>query len=286
MSIQPKNSWLYQGLALLLWLACMEPAWPSSLSSDRPKITRSVPTVRSDFDLELLKNRAKQNPKQTEQLLAQSVEQAAPPSDQDPPRKSRYKRLLRQVRSFSVPAIGTAPLGSLSITQAFGAAPRKNNWLSSLALTTILASAMGMFYSLSLQLPKSRNRPTKDRYVQRIPQAALPIPVEDSDRKPIRATAEIYWNKQLYKGRAIEMDAQSMCVEVDDVLRGLKTLMPVGLMISQDATEIPKRFLVQVVAIQPLVTGGNHRSVLELRFPKRWQKQQNQKIKALINVLY
>jgi hypothetical protein len=291
MSIQPKNSWLYQGLALLLWLVCMEPAWPSSLSSDRPKITtyllevdRPAPTVHPDFDLELLKNRTRQKPKQTEQLLAQSTEQTAP--EQDPPRKSRYKRSPRQVRSLSVPAIGAATLGTHSITKAFGAALHKNNWLSSLVFTMILACAMGALYSFYLQLPIRRNRSTKDTHVQRIPQAALPIPLEDSDRKPIQVNAEIYWNKQLYKGRATEIDALSMRVEMDNIIRGLKILMPVGLIIGQDAIEIPKRFLVQVVSIQPLVNGGNHRSVLELRFPKRWQQQQNQRIEALINVLH
>jgi hypothetical protein len=292
MSIQPKNSWLYQGLALLLWLAYIGPAWSSSLSAfsrDRPKITTYLlgvdppaPTLRPDFDLDLLKNRSRQAPSQTEQLLAQSVEQTAPPSSQDPPGKGRYKRSRRQVRSLSVQAIGTATLGSLSIAKAFEVDPYKNNWLSPLGFAIAIAS--GAFYYL--QQPRRRNRQTKDTYLLGVPQIALPTPMEDSDRKSIQATAEIYWNKQLYKGRATEIGPQSMRVEIDDVIRGLKILMPVGLTISQDATDPPKRFLVQIVSIQPLATAGDHRSVLELRFPKRWQQLQSRKVKELMNVLH
>jgi hypothetical protein len=291
MPIQPKNSWLYQGIALLLWLACVGPAWSSSLSafsSDRPKITTYLlgvdppaPALRPDFDLDLLKNRSRQDPKQTEQLLAQSVEQTAPPSHQDPPGKIRYKRSRRQVRSLSVQAIGTATLGSLSIAKAFEADPHKNNWLSPLGFAIVMLSGASYY----LQQPKRRNRQTKDIYLLSVPQAALPAPTEDSDRKSIHAIAEIYWNKQLYKGRATEIGPQSIRVEVDDVIRGLKILMPVGLTISQDDAEPPKRFIVQVVSIEPLATIGNHHSVLELRFPNRWQQQQNKKVKELMNAL-
>ncbi len=254
MSIQPKNSWLYQGLALLLWLACIEPAWSSSLSAseDRPKIT--------PYRLEI-----------------------------DPPRESRYRRSRRQVHTHAVQAIGTATLGSLSITKAFGADPHRNNWLSPLAFTMIFASAIGTFYVVQ-QPSKGGNKPARDTYWLNVPQTALSAPMEDSDRKSIRATAEIYWNKKFYKGRATEIGPQSMRVEVDDVIGGLQILMPVGLIIcqeaGQEATEVLKHFLVQVVSIQPLVTGGKRRSVLELRFPRRWQHRQNQKVKELINILH
>jgi hypothetical protein len=268
MSIQPKNSWLYQGLALLLWLACMKSAWSSSLSDfpkERPKIT---PYLIG-----------------TEQLLAQSAETTAPSSEQDPPR-SRYRRVHRQIRAQQ--AIGTATLGSLAITKAFGADPYQNNWLSPLACTMTFASAIGTFYVLQ-QPSKRRNRSSRDIYLPSVPQTTLSASIEDSDRKSIQANAEIYWNKKLYKGRAIKIGSQSIRVELDEGIRGLKTLMPIGLIISQEssqeATEIPQRFLVQVVSIEPLGTKGKHRFVLELRFPQRWKKQ-NQKVKVLINVLH
>ena len=276
MSIRTQNSWLCQGLALLLWLACMKPASSSSLSAFSSD--HSCRSHTQEFACLLI------HPKQTKQLLAQSLQQTVPPSYQDSPRKSQYKRSRKQVRSLSVQAIGTATLGSLSITKAFGAAPYKNNWLSPLSFAITIASAIGAFYYLQQRL-RRRNGSIKDTYLLSVPQATLPAPTKDSDRKSIHATAEIYWNKQLYQGSATEIGPQSMRVEVDDVIRGLKILMPVGLTISQDATEPPQRFIVQVVSIQPLATAGNHRSVLELRFPNRWQQQQNKKVKALINVL-
>jgi hypothetical protein len=271
----------------------MEPAWssnPSTFSSDRPKITTYVlgvdppaPSLHPDFALDLLKTHSRQDPKQTERLLAQSVEQIAPPSHQDPPGKIRFKRSRRQVRSLSVQAIGTATLGSLSIAKAFEADPHKNNWLSPLGFTIAMVS--GAFYYVQQQ-SRRRNRLTKNIYLMSVPQKALPAPMEDSDRKSIHANAEIYWNKKLYKGRATAISSQNMRVEVDGVIRGLKILMPVGLTISQDGSTLPKHFLVQVVSIQPLATAGNHRSVLELRFPNRWQQLQNRKVKELINVLH
>jgi hypothetical protein len=260
MSIQPKNSWLYQGLALLLWLACMESAWSSSLSAfskDRPKITPYL--LRVDPPASALRS------------------DTAPALAPDPPRKSYYKRSRKQVHAHTVQAIGTATLGSLSITRSFGAVPHQNNWLSPLAFTMTFASAIGVLYVVQ-QPSKGGNKTARDIY----PQTALPNPLGGSDRKSIEATAGIYWNKRLYKGRATEIGPQSMRVEVDEVMSGLQIWMPVGLIISQGATEIPKRFLVQVVAIHPLATGGKPRCVLELQFPKRWKQQQSQKVKELI----
>ncbi|MGA7951982.1 MAG: hypothetical protein WCA07_00530 [Gloeobacterales cyanobacterium] len=265
-------------------------AYPSSRYSDRPKTTTyllsvdpPVPSLRSDFDLDLLKTQNRQNSVQKEKLLAQSIEQTSPPPYQDRPQKNRYKRSRRQVRSLSVQAIGTATLGSLSIAKAFEADPHKNNWLSPLVFAIAMVSAA--FYFLG-QKPRRRNDRIKDTDLLRVTQTLLlPAPREDSERKSIQATAEIYWNKRLYKGRATEIGPQNMRVEIDDVIRGLKILMPVGLIISQDDRIPPQHFLVQVVSIQPLAIAGNHRYVLELRFPNRWQQQQDQKVKELIDVL-
>lgn len=290
MSIQPKKSWLYQGLALLLWLACIEPACSSSLfaSGDRSKVTKITPyllgvdppasTVRPDFDPELLKNHS--DPKQTEhrakKLLAKSAETTATRLDQDPSRNSRYKR------SLSVQAMGTATLGSLSVTKALGADPRQSNWLSSLAFTMTFAGAIGVFFIVRQPSRYGKN-PSGDTYW-------LNATMKDSGRKLIQATAKIYWNKKVYKGSATEIGLQSMRIEVDSEMRGLKILMPMVLVMGQEAgqesRELPQRLLVQVVSIKPLSSGGKHRSVLELRFPKRWQQQQSQRVKELIEILH
>jgi hypothetical protein len=274
MAIQPR-SWFY--LALLLWLVCIEPSWSSNLS-----VFSREPSLSPDLRLNVLTAQSKQNPVQKEQLLAQSLEQTSPLSEQARPQKDRYKYSRRQVRSLSAQAIGTATLGSLSMAKAFEADPHKRLWLFPFFSASALLS--GAFYYLRQRPRHDRKWPYAD--VLNSPQALLPAPREYSERKSIQATAEIYWNKQLYKGKATEIGPQSMRVEVDDVIRELKILMPVGISISQNDLEPAKRFIVQVISIQPLATAGNHHSVLELRLPNRWQQLQDQKIKELINILH
>jgi hypothetical protein len=101
-------------------------------------------------------------------------------------------------------------------------------------------------------------------------------------RRPIYAAVEVYWNNQFYKGRATEMGTESIQVEVDEVLQGIKRLMPVGLVFKQEDSRPSQRLLAQVISI---ASEGNHRSVLELRFPDRWQQQQKHKVQYLLNAL-
>jgi hypothetical protein len=254
---QPR-SWFY--FALLLWLVCIEPSWSSNLS---------VSTFSSPIDV--LQSQSKQKPVQ--KLLAQNPEQASL-SDQARPQKDRYKDSRKQ-RSLSAEAIGTATLGSLSVAKAL-TDPHRRIWL----FPFFSASAMlsGAFYYLQ----QGTQKRTHADLLSSSHASALK---EYSERKSIQATAEIYWNKQLYRGQATEIGPQGIRVEIDDVIRELKILMPVGITISQNDGEPAKRFIVQVISIQPLATADNHRSALELRFPNCWQQRQEQKIKALLNSL-
>jgi hypothetical protein len=79
------------------------------------------------------------------------------------------------------------------------------------------------------------------------------------------------------------MGTQSIRVEVDERTQGIKRLMPVGLVFKQEDARPSQRLLAQVISI---TFEGNHRSVLELRFPDRWQQQQNRKVQCLLNTLH
>jgi cellulose synthase (UDP-forming) len=153
--------------------------------------------------------------------------------------------------------MGTMTLGSVSLTKAFDAAP--HNWFPPLTFALVLAVGA----SCSLQQKSHRRRRLM--------------------RKPIHAAVGVYWNNQLYRGSATEMGTQSIRVEVDERIQGIKRLMPVGLVFKQEHARPSQRLLAQIISI---ASEGNHRSVLELRFPDRWQQQQNRKVQYLLNTLH
>jgi hypothetical protein len=258
-SIQAKNSWWYQGLSILLWLACTQPAWSSRLSA--PSYTVHDRSCRPpEAAVACFKNQARSA--------------ALDPYFQD---RLHPKRSRKQVRpSSSLETMGTMTLGSVSLTKAFDAAP--HSWFPPLTFALVLA--VGASCSLQQKSHRIRRRQSAQR-------ARIPAPMTDSSRRlvrrPIHAAVEVHWNKQLYRGRATEMGTQSIRVEVDERTQGIKRLMPVGLVFKQEDARPSQRLLAQVISI---TFEGNHRSVLELRFPDRWQQQQNRKVQYLLNTLH
>ncbi len=254
-SIQAKNPWWYQGLSILLWLACTQPAWSSRLSA--PSYTVHDRSCRPpEAAIACFENRA---PSTALDLYFQE--------------RLHPKRSRKQVRPSSSPeTMGTMTLGSVSLTKAFDAT--LHNWFPPLTFALVLVVGA----SCSLQQKSSRIRRR-----QPAQSAQIPFPMEDLSRRPIYTAVEVHWNNQLYRGSATEIGTQSIRVEMNERIQGIKRLMPVGLLFKQENAIPSQRLLAQIISI---VSEGNHHSVLELRFPDRWQQRQNRKVQYLLNVLH
>jgi cellulose synthase (UDP-forming) len=115
-------------------------------------------------------------------------------------------------------------------------------------------------------------------------------------RKQVSAITELYWDGYLYQGVVTELGVTSLRLELEskkaksaDRLLGeqdlhrMRIIKPlVGLLLSEEQSSSPKRFVAEVSAVQE---DAYDKIVLELNFPDKFKPHQDPKIKHLLRVL-
>ncbi len=124
-------------------------------------------------------------------------------------------------------------------------------------------------------------------------------------RKKIRASAQIYWQGEFYLGKATDLGATSIRLELENITTSNAKLLEsknlariqqeepiVGLLLSQNENSPSReRLLAQISSIDLLSSDGGSsgtpgKVAIELSFPEQFKDKQDEKIKELLRILH